>query len=94
MSRPKKSLTETVQKNYPEFTATVDRLSVSELETRLSTYAKESEKVSDAQEQDEELENAKNLVAELSGPYKDAKKAIRLKMRYIIKLIKDKGGDA
>jgi hypothetical protein len=39
------------------------------------------------------LEEAKNQVSELSAPYRDAKKVIRLKTRYIISLIKEKGGD-
>lgn len=94
MARPKKSVVETVQEKYPEFTPTVDGLSLADLENKLSTYAKEAEKVLEAMEDDEELEQAKASVTELRGPYTDAKKAIRLKMRYIIALIKDKGGEA
>lgn len=94
MAREKKSVVEIVQKQYPEFTPTVDGLSVSELETKLSTYAKEAEKVKTAKEEDEELTQTKALASELAGPYNDATKAIKLKMSYIIALIKDKGGDA
>lgn len=94
MARQSKSVQEQVQKNYPEFTATVDGLSVQDLEGKLSTYAKEADKVDEAKKADEELTRTKALVAELSGPYSDTKKAIGLKMKYIISLIKEKGGDA
>jgi hypothetical protein len=94
MSKPKKNVKDVVQKEYPEFAATVDGLSVADLEKKLSTYAKEQEKVIEAQERDVGLEDAKAKVSELSGPYNDAKKAIRIKMRYLIAIIRDKGGDA
>lgn len=93
MKKEKKTIQEIVQKKYPEFTPGVDGLSVSELETKLSTYAKEQEKVQAAKESDEELEEARSKVTSLAGPYKDANAAIRLKMKYIISLIGDKGGD-
>lgn len=94
MPREKKSVVETVQEKYPEFTPTVDGLSVADLEGKLSSYAKEAEKVKVAKEEDEELNQTRALAAELAGPYNDATKAIKLKMSYIIALIKDKGGDA
>jgi len=68
MARPKKTVTETVQKEYPDFAQEVDSLSL------------------------DALVNEKK--AELEGPYKDAKKAISLKIRYLIQRVKDKGGDA
>lgn len=94
MARPKKSIQEKVQKEYPEFVSTVDGASVADLEQKLSTYAKYQVDNENAQENDEELENAKALVKELSGPYNDTKKALKLKMKYIIALITEKGGNA
>lgn len=94
MAKQKKSLTETVQKDHPEFTAIVDSLGVQELESKLSEYAKYAEQNEDAKEADEELRNTKALAGELGAPYRDAKKAIRLKSRYIIAAIKEKGGNA
>lgn len=92
MAKNKKDIRVTVQKLFPEFPEVVDSLSVDDLEKRLSQYAKEAENVQDAKEADEALEEAKNQVSEYSAPYSDAKKAIRLKMRYLIALIGDKGG--
>lgn len=94
MGKPKKSVQEIVQKEYKDFAGDVDRLSVAELETRLNMYAKRAEEVEDAREADEELERTSDLLNELRAPYKDAKKEIRLKSRYLISLIKEKGGNA
>lgn len=94
MARPKKTVKETVQKDYPEFASEVDSLQLADLEKKISTYAKESEKVAKAREDDTELNDICEQKAFLEGPYKDAKKAIRLKIRYLIELVKDKGGDA
>ena len=94
MARPKKSTKEKVQKEYPEFASEVDSLQLADLEKKISTYAKEEEKVAQAREEDSELNALSEQKAELEGPYRDAKKAIRLKIKYLIELVKDKGGDA
>lgn len=83
-----------VQKQFPDFVEMVDSMNVEALETRLNIYAKEAQKVKNAQEEDVDLKNAKDLVTELNAPYKDAKKALEMKMGYIITLIGEKGGDA
>jgi hypothetical protein len=83
-----------VQKQFPDFAEMVDAMNVDALEDRLNIYAKELEKVKKAQEADVDLEKAKELVSDLSAPYRDAKKAIELKTSYIISLIGEKGGDA
>lgn len=90
----KKDIRTIIQKQFPEFIDAVDGLSTDEIEKRISGYAKESQNVDDAKDADEGLADAKAQVAELSAPYKDAKKAINLKIRYLIQLLKDKGGNA
>ena len=94
MAKKTVTVQEKVQKDYPEFVSTVDGLSVQDLEGKLSSYAKEADKVLVARKEDEELTKTKALTKELSGPYSDALKAIALKTKYIIELIKEKGGDA
>lgn len=94
MGRPKLNVMQKVQKEMPEFTAETAGLSVDQLNARLAQLAKDGEGVEEAKESDEALEDAKDTVSACSGPYRDAKKAIRLKQRYIIGLIKEKGGDA
>lgn len=90
--KSKVSLEEKLQKENPEFVAEVQGLDVATLNGRLSELAKGAEDVEDAKDADEELEQARAQATELAAPYRDAKKAIRMKMRFIIALIKEKGG--
>jgi hypothetical protein len=93
MARQKKNVRETVEELYPDFTSEVGALTVDSLEKRLSSYAKRAEEIEEAKEGDEELERTRELLTELGAPYKDGKKEVRLKSRYIISLIKDRGGN-
>lgn len=93
MSKPKKDVRTKAQKQIPDFVEVVDALGVPELEKRLNTLAKQAEEVESSKENDEGLEEAKQVASELAAPYRDAKKEIRLKTRYIIQLIGEKGGD-
>lgn len=92
MAKPKLSLKEKVQKEMPEFADEVGALSVQDLNNRLANLAKANEENEQKKEDDEELETARETASELAAPYKDATKALRLKSRYIIATIKDKGG--
>lgn len=94
MARTKKSVMEKVQEEYPEFAAEVMGLAADKLNNRLATLAKYAEENEDAKEKDKELSDAQSLASELSAPYKDTKKAIRLKSRFVIGLLKEKGADA
>lgn len=89
--KPKRSLEETVRKEMPEFAEEMQSLSVEELNARISVYAKDVEAVQDAVEADHELEKARENVNQLSAPYREAKKALRLKIRYIISMTKEQG---
>lgn len=91
MSRPKVNVQQKAQKEMPEFTAEVDSLSVDQLNARLAQLAKDSDEVENTKEACEALEEAREAANQLSTPFKDAKNAIRLKSRYIIALLKDKG---
>jgi hypothetical protein len=92
--RKSKSLRDKLRLEMPEFVEEVDSASVSDLESRLSQLTKGYEATEEAQKNDEELANAKALVRELGAPYRETKNAIKLKTKYIISSIKDKGGDA
>jgi len=91
MARAKMSLNEKVQKELPEFAGEVASLTAQELNNRLAELAKGAEQNEQAKEDDEELADTQAKASELAAPYKDAKKMIRLKSRYIIGLLKDKG---
>jgi hypothetical protein len=90
-----KSTKQQVQKDYPDFADAVAGLSVADLEARLLSYAKEVEKLSEAKKEKigARLEDLAAQKKELEGPFKDAAKAIRLKSRYLLMLISEKGGD-
>ncbi len=92
MAKPKKALKEKVQELFPDFASEVDGLPVETLEKRLNTYAKRAEEIEEAKENDEELERTKELLAELGAPYRDGKKEVRYKSRYLIALIKERSG--
>lgn len=94
MARQKKTVQELVQTEYPEFAGEVNGLSADQLNNRLATLAKNLEESETAKEEDEALEEAKSTASELAAPYRDAKKALRAKSRYIIGLLKEKGADA
>lgn len=85
-----------VQKAYPEFPEAVDGMSVDSLKQELLRYAKETENVvqhlENLNEPGEVLYLAKAAVSEITGPINDAKKAIKLKMSYLVSLIEEKGG--
>jgi hypothetical protein len=91
MARQKKTIQETVQAEFPEFVGEVSGLSADQLNNRLATLAKNLEESETAKEDDEELEEAKAHASELGAPYRDAKKALRLKSKYVISILKEKG---
>jgi hypothetical protein len=93
MAKSKKSVQEKVQAEFPEFVTDVAGLSVDQLNTKLATLAKGLEESEECKDNDEELEKTKLLAAELSAPYRDIKKAVGLKTKYVISLIKEKGGE-
>lgn len=80
-----------VQKDYPEFADEIHSLSSDELNGRLARMAKDLEIVEDEKEADEKLNETRAALAELAGPYRDSKKAIKLKSKYIIALLKERG---
>lgn len=92
----KKSLQEQVRSKYPEFPEAVDGLSVEDLKKRVLSYSKENENVNDElarlNEPGNALYIAKAAVSEIAGPFNDAKKAIKMKISYLVQLIEEKGG--
>lgn len=81
------------QKDYPEFTDSVDSLQLADLEKNLLTLAKYREETEMAKKKDEELEKAKEEVKELQAPYNDALKALKVKMAYLGLLIQERKSD-
>ena len=76
-------LIEKVQKDMPEFAAEVATLSPDDCKNRLSTLSENLTELEDAEENDSELQTAKQTASELGAPYRDGKKAIKLRRRYL-----------
>ena len=76
-----------------DFMDSVDRLSIPELNARISQMQKDLDESESHKENNEELKRAKEEVKELTAPYRDVRNAIKVKTKYIITLIKDKGGE-
>lgn len=87
----KKSVKEQVQEKYKDFVSEVDILQVPELKARIVVYQQQLQESNEHKENNEQLTNARALVTELAGPYNDVSKAVKLKTKYIIDLIKEKG---
>lgn len=91
MARPKKEK-KTFEDKYPEFHDEVVGLSVDQLNSRLAEQAKALDWSETKKEEDGELEEAQAKASELAAPYRDAKKEIKAKSKYLIRLINEKGG--
>lgn len=91
MARQKKTVRERVENDYPEFATEVAGENAQQLNNRLATLAKGLEESEQKKEDNEKLKNARGLASELAAPYRDVKKAVQLKSKYVIGLLKDKG---
>ena len=81
-----------LKEKQPTFLDELAGLNVKQLEERLLNLAKGRQDILNAQEQDEQLKQAKEAVKELQAPYRESLSLTDLKMRYVAELIKEKGG--
>lgn len=88
--KSKKDVQSQVREELPEFAEALANLTASELNERLATLAKNAEELQEAKEADDELASARERSTELGAPYRDGKKMIRLKSRYVISLLKER----
>ncbi len=95
--KKKKDWKEKVQDEFPDFTSSVDVLKVDDLNKRMLEYSKYMQEVEDTLEEmtgeGSKVEQLRNEINVILGPSKDAKKALKLKMKYINHLIKSKGAE-
>jgi len=87
----KRDLRTVIAEDYPEFHDEIQNANQDQLNDRLAELAKNREEIQDQKESDEVLEEAKARASELAAPYRDAQKLIRLKSRFIIMTLKDRG---
>lgn len=87
----KEKLMAKVQKEYGEFSDAVAHLSGEDLERRILDYAKEQERIDEELDSNEVIKAAKDNLKEIKAPFTDAKKAVKMKMRYLMALLEDRG---
>lgn len=76
-----------------EFKEEVDRLSIDALEARITKMQKDLDESEEHKKENVALQEVKAEKAQLEGPYNDVKKAVQVKTKYLIELIKEKGGE-
>lgn len=85
-----------VESEYPDFVASVSASKIDDLNPKLLEYSKHMQEIEDEldklTEEGSEVYNLKENIKTILGPAKDAQKMVKLKMRYISTLIKEKGG--
>lgn len=95
MAKQKKDWKQKVQEEYPDFAASVDVLKSDDLNKRMLEYSKNMQEIEDTleslTEEGSDVHKLRSEVNEILAPSKDAKKAVKLKMKYINQLLKDKG---
>jgi hypothetical protein len=92
--RKPKTLVEKIEAEYPDFQSEVVGLPIPQLEKRIADMQKELQDAADFQEEKrgEEIQNLVNELKEARGPFTDVKKAVSLKTKYLVTLIREKGG--
>lgn len=75
-----------------EFKNEVDGLSIELLEQRITNMQKALDESREHKKNNEALKKVSDEKSELEGPYKDVEKAVKVKTKYIIELVKEKGG--
>lgn len=88
----KKDIQAIMAEENPELVDECASLSVEQLDARLAQCAKDSQAAEEIKEADMKYQAAKDEAKELGAPHRDAKKAIKLRSRYLIALIKERGG--
>lgn len=91
-SRKPKTLREKIETEFPEFADEAVTLAIPQMEKRISDMQKEFQDSEQHRTENPDLNQAKNEVKELSSSYNEVKKAVSLKTKYLVTLIREKGG--
>ena len=79
-----------IEKEYPEFCREVQGLDSNHLMDRVVSLQQALQESEEHKEENEALNSARQLVSELSGPYRDVKKAVKAKTKYLLHLLETK----
>lgn len=81
---------EKCQKEYPDFCKEVDKLNAADIRTRIVGLQQALEESEAHKADNKPLADAKAEVKVLNEPYRDAKKAVKLKTAYLVDLLKER----
>lgn len=91
MTEKEEKLVKKIQKEFPDFYDSLQTADLDDLKAKLTTHAKHREETEKAKEECVPLNEAKDKVKELQGPFNDTLKALKLRMKYIYLLMNEKG---
>jgi hypothetical protein len=86
-----KSNTDRIHDEFPEFASEVQSLETDALKARIVSLQQALEESDEAKEADEGLKEAKAAYDLAVGPYRDIRKAVRMKTKFLIDMLKDRG---
>lgn len=87
----KQKMIKTIETEMPEFVSEVASMPIELLEGRLVELVRGMQEVTKAKEADEGLAAAREAAKQANAPYVDAKKALRLKIDYVLHLADERG---
>lgn len=90
-SKLEKKMEKLESKLDTDFRVEVQRANLSELKDKVVNYSKAIQEIDDARDADQTLNSLKEQIKDLSGGYRDAKKAIKNKLEYVINTMKLNG---
>lgn len=86
-----KSLIDKVRELDPTFADTVYSLSDADAREKMVTMAKHASEVEEAKKADEDLARARETLKTMNQTYSEPLKAIRLKTRLLVQMLKERG---
>lgn len=87
----KKDIQTKIREEMPEFAEACQSLDIAQLNARLAQNVKDIERVQEAKDADAKLQDARDEAKQYALPYSDAKKALKMKAKYILILLKERG---
>jgi hypothetical protein len=79
------------KKINPETVDAMRGMTPEELNERIVQLAKNEDEVESARDQNEKIAEARSVLQELEGPYKDSLKEIKATRKFAVKLLEEKG---
>ena len=91
LKNPAYELKKKVQKKHPEFTDSVDGLSIEDLKKNIITLSTYREQTLQFLESSDEIKSAKEQVKELTAGPNETLRALKEKISYVHALLEDRG---